>query len=287
MSEIASALCGSLIGLGIMTIRSSRSAKLQPRKKNLRSILFSGVRPLALGLAMGTIMYLATGWALASVIFAAMTSIGILVSGGTKVSRNDELVAEAIALWAEQLRDTLAAAHGLQQTIMATAPHAPEVLRKSVEHLAADLPYGSVSSSLHQFAEEVNHPSADFVVAALIAATEHEARDVGMLLGHLALCSREEAKMHQRVWVSRARTRTAVRIIMTTVVGFISALFVLNRQYLAPYGTTSGQLILCGILSTFVIAMVLLQHGSRIPLPDRFIASKISDELVHSGGQSW
>jgi hypothetical protein len=231
-------------------------------------------------------MFLATNWALASVGFAAMTSLGILASGGTKVSRNDEVIAEAVALWAEQLRDTLAAAHGLQQTIIATAPHAPEVLKKSVERLAADLPYGSVSSSLHQFADDVNHPSADFVVAALIAATEHEARDVGMLLGHLALCSREEAKMHQRVWVSRARTRTAVRIIMTTVVGFISALFVLNRPYLAPYGTSSGQLILCAILSTFVIAMVLLQHGSRIPLPDRFIASKNANELAQSGRES-
>ncbi|NQW60362.1 hypothetical protein HQ459_06215 [bacterium] len=286
MSEIAAALCGALVGLGVVTIRSSRSERLRPSKKNLRPEQLKIIRPLALGLAAGTIMYLATNWALASVGFAAMSSVGILVSGGTKVSRNDEIIAEAVALWAEQLRDTLAAAHGLQQTIMATAPHAPEVLKKAVEHLAADLPYGSVSSSLYQFADEVNHPSADFVVAALVAATEHEARDVGMLLGHLALCSREEAKMHQRVWVSRARTRTAVRIIMTTVVGFVSALFVLNRQYLAPYGTTSGQLILCAILSTFVIAMVLLQHGARIPLPDRFIASKNSEHPVHGGVKS-
>jgi hypothetical protein len=73
---------------------------------------------------------------------------------------------------------------------------------------------------------------------------------------------------------------------MTTVVGFVSALFVLNRQYLAPYGTTSGQLILCAILSTFVIAMVLLQHGARIPLPDRFIASKKSNNPAHNGVKS-
>ena len=286
MSEIAAMVCGALVGLGLVTLRSSRHGNPLPGKWSRSSAQLTGVRPFALGLAAGTIMYLATNWALASVGFAAMTSLGILVSGGTKVSRNDEVIAEAVALWAEQLRDTLAAAHGLQQTIIATAPHAPEVLKKSVERLAADLPYGSVSSSLHQFADEVNHPSADFVVAALIAATEHEARDVGMLLGHLAMCSREEAKMHQRVWVSRARTRTAVRIIMTTVVGFISALFVLNRPYLAPYGTSSGQLILCAILSTFVIAMVLLQHGSRIPLPDRFIASKNANELVQSGRES-
>lgn len=286
MSEIAAALCGALVGLGVLTIRSSRSERLRPSKKNLNSDQLKSIRPLALGLAAGTIMYLATNWALASVGFAAMSSVGILVSGGTKVSRKDEIIAEAVALWAEQLRDTLAAAHGLQQTIMATAPHAPEVLKKALEHLAADLPYGSVRSSLYQFADEVNHPSADFVVAALVAATEHEARDVGMLLGHLALCSREEAKMHQRVWVSRARTRTAVRIIMTTVIGFVSALFLLNRQYLAPYGTTSGQLVLCLILSTFVIAMVLLQQGARIPLPDRFIASKKTGDLAHYGAKS-
>ena len=114
MSEIAAMVCGALVGLGLVTLRSSRHGNPLPRKWSRSSAQLTGVRPFALGLAAGTIMYLATNWALASVGFAAMTSLGILVSGGTKVSRNDEVIAEAVALWAEQLRDTLAAAHGLQ-----------------------------------------------------------------------------------------------------------------------------------------------------------------------------
>jgi hypothetical protein len=100
MSEIAAMMCGALVGLGLVTLRSSKHGKPLPRKWNRSSAQLTAIRPVALGLAAGTIMFLATNWALASVGFAAMTSLGILVSGGTKVSRNDEVIAEAVALWA-------------------------------------------------------------------------------------------------------------------------------------------------------------------------------------------
>jgi Flp pilus assembly protein TadB len=226
-----------------------------------------GVRRLGMSLGTGLVVYLLTGWLIASTGCALLilaVSIGAAKSAST---RRDERIAEAIALWSEQLRDTLAAAHGLQQTIVATAPHAPTMIRQAVARLAAALPYGSVSQSLRQFALEVDHSSA---------ATEHEARDVASLLGHLAQCARDEAQMHQRVWVGRARTRTAVKIIMGTVIGFVAALMLLNRDYLDPYSTPSGQLTLVGIFAVFAVALIMLQRGSRILLPDRFISGGAS-----------
>ena len=275
MNHLGALLCGALAGCGALICRfAMRGGHFAWPTWSLASRERSSLQAIAVGAAAGLTLFLVTGWPIAALAAGALGAVGILLSGSQGSTRRDEQIAEAVALWAEQLRDTLAAAHGLQQTIVATAPHAPILLAPSVARLAADLPYGSMSTSLQNFAQDVAHPSADFVVAALIAATEHEARDVGSLLGHLATCAREEAKMHQRVWVSRARTRTAVRIIVTTVVGFVGALFLLNRQYLEPYGTTQGQMILSGILGVFAVALVLLQTGSRVPLPDRFVACK-------------
>ena len=275
MNQLGALLFGALAGCGGLVCRFAvRGGKFSWSPSTLLRSDHRSLQAVGVGLSAGLTLLLLTGWPIAALAAGALGALGILLSGSQSSSRRDEQIAEAVALWAEQLRDTLAAAHGLQQTIVATAPHAPELLAPSVARLAADLPYGSMSTSLHTFAQEVAHPSADFVVAALIAATEHEARDVGSLLGHLAACAREEAKMHQRVWVSRARTRTAVRIIVTTVVGFVGALFLLNREYLEPYGTTEGQTILSGILGVFAAALVLLQNGSRVPLPDRFVASR-------------
>lgn len=77
--------------------------------------------------------------------------------------------------------------------------------------------------------------------------------------------------MHQRIWVGRSRTRAAVRIISVTVIGFVGALFLLNRDYLAPYGTPSGQVVLAGIVGVFALAILLLHSGSKVQVPERFL----------------
>ena len=265
-------LAGGTIGCGLLVLRLGFTGRRLILGRKARKMSPRGVRVTALAFGLGVTVYLVTGW------FIASTGCGLLATGvalgasKSATTRRDERIAEAVALWSEQLRDTLAAAHGLQQTIAATAPHAPGAIRPAVARLAAALPYGSVSQSLRQFAHEVDHSSADFVAAAMIAATEHEARDVAALLGHLAQCARDEAQMHQRVWVGRARTRTAVRIIMGTVVGFVAALVLLNREYLEPYSSPSGQMTLVGIFSVFAVALVMLQRGSHVVLPDRFIS---------------
>ena len=263
-------VAGSVVGLGLVIVRlglkGARFAGLD------NSVLPTYVwRPTAVATAVGVTVWFLSGWSLASVAAGVATLVVTHSSTRPGGSRDNEDVAEAVALGTEHLRDTLAAAHGLQQTLVATAPHAPSRIAGPVQRLAAKLPYSSMSQSLREFADEINHSSADFVAAALIAATEHEARDLGQLLGHLAQCSREEARMHQRIWVGRSRTRAAVRIISVTVVGFVGALLILNKDYLEPYSTGSGQLVLVAIIAVFSLALLLLQTGSAVRVPERFL----------------
>lgn len=262
-------IAGACTGAGVLFVRLG----LKGRSILVRQMSYGSprARTLLSGLAAGGALYLLTTWPIVAVAGGLLTFLVAGAAGRRQSVRGNEDVAEAIALWTEQLRDTLAAAHGLQQTISATGQHAPLRIRAEVQRLVAKLPYAPVSQSLREFATEVNHPSADFVSAALIAANEYEARDVGSLLGHLASCSREEARMHQRIWVGRARTRSAVRIISFTVVGFVGALFVLNRDYLDPYGSTEGQLVLALILGVFAAALLMLQVGSTVRVPERFV----------------
>ncbi|MFM7094979.1 MAG: type II secretion system F family protein [Actinomycetota bacterium] len=264
-------LCGSVGGLGLLIVRAGLHG--QRLSWSTRPAADStSLKATAIGAAIGLSAFLLTGWLLVAGASGLAAGLIVAVSGKRGTSRMNEEVAEAVALWTEQLRDTLAAAHGLQQTLLATSVHAPERIAPQVQRLAAKLPYAPVAQSLREFASEVNHSSADFVAAALIAATEHEARDVGALLGHLARCSREEARMHQRIWVGRSRTRAAVRIISMTVIGFVGALFLLNRDYLAPYGMPSGQVVLAGIVGVFTLALLLLHSGSKVQVPERFLA---------------
>jgi hypothetical protein len=179
-------------------------------------------------------------------------------------------VVEAMATWTEQLRDTLAGAAGLEHAVAATAQLAHGPLDQAMQRLVRRLDEVSLGVAMADFAAEVRHPSADFVAAALITATEHEARDMGTLLGHLAVSARDEARLRRRVWVGRARTRSATRLIVGVTVVVVVGLRVLNPGYLDAFADPTGQVVLAGIVGTFAGAFATMEHLSRLELPERF-----------------
>jgi hypothetical protein len=201
------------------------------------------------------------------------------VRAGGRHQRELELV-EAIATWAEQLRDTISAASGLEHAIGATAPLAPAAIAGPVQRLAARVEYERLDDGLRRFADEVAHPMADFVVAALVTASQHQARELGSLLGHLSSCARDDATMRTRVWVGRARTRSAVRIIVGVVLVFVAGLLAFDREYLAPYDTAAGQAVLALVLAMFGGSFVAMEAIGRVAVPERFVGRRSGDDVV-------
>ena len=100
-----------------------------------------------------------------------------------------------------------------------------------------------------------------------------QARDVVALLSQLAETCRDEVTMRTRVWVSRARTRSAVRIIVVVVGVFITGLFVFNRSYLEPYSTPTGIAVLMIVFGLFTGSFVGLNRLSQFDMPARFVAA--------------
>lgn len=188
--------------------------------------------------------------------------------------RDETPLVEALAVWTEQLRDTMAGASGLEQAMTVTARTAPLVVRPAIERLAARIGFGDLSSSIREFAAEVDHPLADFVAAALITAAENQVREMGTLLGHLADCCRDDVAMRTRVWVARARTRSAVRIISVVVVVFVMGLALLDPGYLTPYSTPAGMVMASIVLCSFVSALSMMRRMGRLSTPTRFIARR-------------
>ena len=227
---------------------------------------------LALGAAAGVAM--ATGWVVGSLV-AAVIGFGLPSGAGAK-GRHDREIAriEAIASWTEQLRDTLAAANGLEHAVAASARVAPTSIAGAVDRLAARIEYESLASALVPFADELDHPLGDFVVASLRLAAEREARELGALLGQLAECARAEALMRTRVWVGRARTRTTVRVVGIVMLSSVAGLFVLDRRYLAPYDSSAGQIVLLIIAAIFAGSLLGMERMGRIALPARFIGRR-------------
>jgi len=238
---------------------------LEVKAKAFNSLKYFG------GPAVALVAFLLTTWLLVSVVIGLVVSAVPAIKSKQRLHRDERGLADAIATWTEQLRDTLAGAHGLEQAIVATSAHAPLAIASAVSRLSAQIQYGKLSDGLRRFADDVDHPISDFVSAALITASEYQARDLAQLLGHLAQCARDEGRMRTRIWVGRARTRSSVRIITFVVVGFVCALVIFNREYLSVYSSFEGQIILSGIFVLFGCSLIMLDQFSRIAAPQRFI----------------
>ena len=273
MTGLLVALCGAFIGLGfLIALIGARGERLVAPFVRKRAATKKRIRPtLLLSPCVGFALYFVTGWPIVGLAMAAIVALLPGVGAAPTKRRDEQAFVEAVASWTEQLRDTLAGSHGLEQAIIATAPHAPQAIAAAVERLSIFMAYGSLGDGLRRFAEDVDHPTADFVTAALVTASQHQARDIGLLLGHLAQCARDEGRMRTRVWVGRARTRSAVRIITSVVSVFVIGLFIFNRAYLEPYSSLGGQLILGAILAGFAVALFMMQSMSQIDAPERFI----------------
>ena len=276
ISTFALACCGAAFGLGIFATYSIFKTTKLSNSKIRFSFAEIKVKFLELlnylgGPVFAILVFLITNWLIVSVVLGLVVIAVPALKSKQRLRRDERGLADAIATWTEQLRDTLAGAHGLEQAIVATSVHAPLAISSAVSRLSAQIQYGKLSDGLRRFAEDVDHPISDFVAAALITATEYQARDLAQLLGHLAQCAREEGRMRTRIWVGRARTRSSVRIISFVVVGFVCALVVFNRDYLNVYSSFEGQVILSGIFVLFGCSLIMLDQFSRIAAPQRFI----------------
>lgn len=234
-----------------------------------------GTTRLAATVAAALVVTALTGWPAGGALAALAVVFAPAVLGGR--TERDASIArtEAIAGWTEMIRDSISAASGLEEAIVATGPVAPKPIRREVVLLVRRMQHASLPDALATFGEDVAHPSADLVVAALTIAARMEASDLTGLLSRLAESIRGEARMRVRVEVGRTRVRTATKVIVGVVGATVVLLTLLNREYLAVYDSAAGQLVLVIVGGIFAAGGWLLIRMAELDLPDRFTARSV------------
>lgn len=220
-----------------------------------------------------------TGWLAAGVLAGGAAAVAPLLSGTRR--RRDELNAksEALASWAEMLRDTITAHAGLREAIALTARVAPAPIRKEVQLLAVRAERESLTTALRRFAVEVADPVADLIVASLVIAAERQAQRLAELLTQIAGSAREQSAMRLRVETGRARTYASSRALVAITFGLAVILLVFSPTFMSPYDSATGQIVLMAIGALFAGALWALVQLGRPVTPPRLLAG-IEDERV-------
>lgn len=278
-------LLGAGVGCGAFLVVTGLMGRPAPAAGTLmeaggRSVLrmgdsrpWAGVqRRVVLAAGGALLLGLTTRWPVAA-ISGGVLGWFLVDLAGQKGAREAALErSEAVASWAEMLRDTLAAAHGLEQAIVTTAAVAPVAIRDDLLLLTARLPSERLPSALRRLADDLDDPTADLVVAALVIAAEGSPRDLGVLLGTLAEAARDEVAMRRRVEASRARARATVQMVTGLTAVMAAGLLIFSGGYLDPFGDPLGQMVLAFISGLFGTSLWWLARMARYQAPERFLA---------------
>lgn len=247
------------------------TARPEPRRPRPRPDL--DTTRAAVAVAAGVLAGLVTRWPVAAAGGIALGWWAPTLLRG-RAHQRVEARTEAIATWCELLRDAAGTARGIEGMLVATADSAPGPIRPAVQRLARRLEHEPIDSALTGLAHDLAHPLGDLVVTALRLAATAGSRRVRHVLDDLATAAHLEAGMQRRVDVARQRPRATMRLVAIVVACFVSGLALFAREYLAPYGTPLGQLVLLVVLGYWGLGFWWMQRMGRPSSVERFLAPK-------------
>ncbi|GAB3151016.1 hypothetical protein GCM10027290_39370 [Micromonospora sonneratiae] len=187
---------------------------------------------------------------------------------------------EAVGEWTRRLKDVSGTGQGLQQTVINTVATAPEEIEDEVRLLAARLQAGwQGRTALLAFADEIGDPVCDQVVAALILHLTDRGERLGDVLGSIASASAAEVATRREVEAKRTQPRFAVRF-LTGMTLLILLYGLVNPDYMRPYGTPTGQIVMVFLGGCFVGLLAWVRAMSLPPRPARFLAAPDPEEVI-------
>ena len=287
MTEVLPALlAGAAVGGGLLLLVLAWRG-LPPREDATPSLwrrpLAAGALSTRLGAALGVglSVLVLTRWPVAAVAVGLLVAYWDRIAGGGGDERLGILRLEGLAVWTESLRDTIAGAVGLEQAIPSSVEATPAVLRPSLNLLVDRLRIREpLPDALLAFAEDLDDPSADTVVAALVLNARLRGPGLRDVLTALATSTREELDMRRRVEASRRSVRRSVRLILAIVLSVSGAMALLNDAYVSSYDGVVGQLVLLVVCLLFLAGLLWLRRLAKPSRVERILGVGRTDRVL-------
>ncbi|GIG21157.1 hypothetical protein Cch01nite_18810 [Cellulomonas chitinilytica] len=225
---------------------------------------------LAVATLTGVLLALLTGW-LVSLMIVPLAALMLPYLLADPPSARQIRRVEAMEEWTRGLAGVLAAGVGLEQAVTATLRSTPDAIRPEVTRLVGRLrARWDTRKALLTFADELDDVTGDLIAANLILAAQRRNRSLAAALQGVAESVSEDVASRRRVEAGRAKPRGSARIVTLFSLGVLGVL-ALTGDYVAPYGTPLGQLVLAVLLAAYVGALVWMRKMSEGKPMKRFL----------------
>jgi Flp pilus assembly protein TadB len=282
-------LAGGVVGGGLLLVIAALIGWAPPQPGDARPGLRQRLkgqalgRRLVIGVAAALITLLITRWPVAGIAAFLLGFFAQSLFGGAAQSRGEMGRLEGLASWTESLRDTIAGAVGLEQAIPATYNAAAPALKRPIGLLIDRLRTREpLPDALMKFAADLADPSADLIVAALILNARLRGPGLRDVLGSLSSAAREELDVRGRIEAGRKSIRRSVQIILGLTLSVVLGLTLLNRSYVAPYGTPGGQIALIVVFGIFGLGFLWMRRLAAFEVPERFLTDRTAPQPERS-----
>lgn len=191
-------MAGAVVGGGLLLlVLSLRGFPRRPgkpgSKRDPAELLRSLGTRVAIAVGVGAVVLITTRWVVVAVGAGLLVLGWHGIAGGAAEERRAMVRLEALAAWSESLRDTIAGAVGLEQAIpsslRACAPILQLPLRMLVDRMHTRVP---LPEAFRRFADDLDDPSADLVVGALILNARLRGPGLKEMLTALSVSARAE-----------------------------------------------------------------------------------------------
>jgi tight adherence protein B len=284
MTPLLPAIAGALVVAGLigLTLGLRRTPPPQPTPRRARPGLarITAITPrtralLLTGLTAGVAVAVLTGWWVAALVLpAAAAGLPVLLSAPPSTARIDRL--EAMEEWTRALSGVLTVGVGLEQALLSTLRSTPQAIRPEVTRLVSRLrARWATEDALRAFADDLDDATGDVIAAHLILGARRRGTGLAAVLESLAESVAADVRARREIEADRAKPRATARwvtIITVTVLAFLAV----SGDYVAPFGTPIGQLILTALLGLYVATLMWMRRmATGAPLP-RFIGTSVT-----------
>jgi len=228
---------------------------------------------LLFSMIIGCVIAMLTGW-LILIVVLPLLALGLPYLLILPKPRDIQLL-KALDRWVRSLAATLATGKSITDAIRISRRTAPPLLADEINLLVTRLNNRwETRDALMRFADAIDSPDADGVVAALILASSRGANGASVTLQALADSIQAQLKGRRVIEVERSKPYVVVRQVTVISLSTLVLVFLLSPDFFAPYRTPIGQTLLSALLIIYLASLLLMRRKAHQPDRPRILVGE-------------